>query len=247
MQKVINGISKVTADMLSGIAKSKQSKGLTFEYRSIDDVFNGLAPALAKNGVVFLVDSIDVISKELHGTTKKTSASVKVRFAIRCEDEVVYVEAFGEADDYNGKPLASAASAAYKQAVLQAFCIPTKDLLDDSDKHKEEPPASQKTPPKTPPPPPKVAPQEPPKAPSPPQKYAFEEGETEGLLISIQEHFSEADLAEIDAFFRSAGTRPLVERTPEERAKAIVWLCSPDGIAKFEAHQRFKAEQRGKK
>lgn len=130
---IFRAIAGVIADVGS-VSKDKVNKQQGFKYRSIDDVYDALHPALAKNKV-FIVPQILERTQELVGTTKNgariTQTTCKIRFTFYAEDgssvEAVIV---GEGMDMGDKGTNKAMAIAYKYACFQVFCIPTEDMAD---------------------------------------------------------------------------------------------------------------------
>ncbi len=151
--KIFSAISGVIADC-GFVAKDKVNKQQGFKYRSVDDVFNALHPALSKNKV-FIVPRI--LERECHvvGKTQKGTDMIKVvckiKFTFYAEDGS-FVEAviFGEGLDTGDKATNKAMAVAYKYACFQVFCIPTEEMADpdaeslemDTDNKKESKPVS---------------------------------------------------------------------------------------------------------
>lgn len=124
-------IAKVSAELAhAGISKARKNQQQGYSFRGIDDVYNALAPILAKHGLVVLPR---IISRTL---TERESKSGGVLFNVVVEAEFDFVAAedgskhvartFGEAMDSADKATNKAMSAAYKYAAFQAFCIPTE-------------------------------------------------------------------------------------------------------------------------
>jgi hypothetical protein len=114
----------------TGIAKDRKNAQQGYSFRGIDEVFNALAPLLAKHHLVILPR---ILSREC---VERTSKSGSAQFFVIVEAEFDYVSAadgskhtvrtFGEAQDSADKATNKAMSAAYKYAAFQTFCIPTE-------------------------------------------------------------------------------------------------------------------------
>jgi hypothetical protein len=124
-------IAAVSAELAkTGIAKDRQNEQQRYKFRGIDEVFNALAPLLAKHGLVILPRML------ARGVTERTSKSGTAQFFVVVDAEFDFVSAkdqskhtvrtFGEAQDSADKATNKAMSAAYKYAAFQAFCIPTE-------------------------------------------------------------------------------------------------------------------------
>ena len=139
--KIYAAIAGVIADV-GFVAKDKINKQQGFKYRSVDDVFNALHPALAKNKV-FIVPRILERNCATIGKTQKGADMIKVvckiKFTFFAEDgssvESVIV---GEGLDTGDKATNKAMAAAYKYACFQVFCIPTEELMNDPDGESQE-------------------------------------------------------------------------------------------------------------
>lgn len=134
--KIYASISGVIED-IGYVGKDKINKDQGFKYRSIDDVFNALHPALAKNRV-FIVPTIldrtcDVVYKTKTGKDM-VKVVCKIRFDFFAEDgSSVSAIIVGEGMDMGDKATNKAMAIAYKYACFQVFCIPTEDLMTDPD------------------------------------------------------------------------------------------------------------------
>jgi hypothetical protein len=124
-------IAAVAAEIAQeGISKSRKNQSQGYTFRGIDDVYNALAPVIAKHGLVILPR---IVSREL---TERASAKGGVLFAVVVEAEFDFVSShdgskhtvktYGEAMDSADKATNKAMSAAYKYAAFQTFCIPTE-------------------------------------------------------------------------------------------------------------------------
>lgn len=138
------------ADILSkveAIAKNQNNSTQGFKYRGIDDVYNALNPVLAEYRV-FMTSEIVAKSREERTNSKGTVLAftcLRMRYTFWAEDgSHVWTEVEGEGMDSGDKSSNKAMAVAHKYALLQAFCIPTKDL-DDPDSETHEIAAKQKT------------------------------------------------------------------------------------------------------
>lgn len=130
-------ISAITAELAQGgIPKHHYNLEGDYFYRSIDDVLNRLAPLLAAHRLCVLPRVLERSAVERIGLLDAflNHVTLKVAFDLISVDDASChtVEAFGEALDEGDKATAKAMSAAYKSAMLQAFCIPI--VGDDSDR-----------------------------------------------------------------------------------------------------------------
>ncbi len=136
---VYKAISAVAGELSEqGIKKEiKQGSQVTYAFRGIDAVYNALAPALVKHGLLILPRCTDRTSCE----RVSKSGGALFYITVRAEFDFVSVEdgsthtvvTFGEAMDSGDKATNKAMSIAYKYAAFQAFCIPTEETSADPD------------------------------------------------------------------------------------------------------------------
>ncbi|QLI96500.1 ERF family protein [Providencia rettgeri] len=138
MSEVYKAISNVAKELAeTGIKKGSKNKQQGFMFRGIDAVYNALAPALVKHGLLILPRIIDRTVTER--TTQK--GGVLIYVIVKAEFDFVSVTdgskhtvmTYGEAMDSGDKATNKAMSIAYKYAAFQAFCIPTEETAVDAD------------------------------------------------------------------------------------------------------------------
>lgn len=135
--KAINAVQKELSTV--GITKDRRNmQGNGYNFRGIDDVYNTIAPLLAKHGLCILPR---VLAREcVERVSQKGGAlfyiTVEVEFDfVSAEDGSKHtIKTFGEAMDSGDKATNKAMSAAYKYAAFQAFSIPT-EADNDADAH----------------------------------------------------------------------------------------------------------------
>lgn len=130
--KIYSAIAGVIAD-IGHVAKDKTNIQQHYKFRSVDDVYNALHPALAKNKL-FIVP--DILEREVNTITTKNNTKMfhvicRIRFTFYAEDgSHVSSVIVGEAMDTADKATNKAMAIAYKYACFQVFCIPTEEMLD---------------------------------------------------------------------------------------------------------------------
>lgn len=141
--EVYKAINAVQAELShTGISKDRtNSQGSGYKFRGIDDVYNTIAPLLAKHGLCILPR---MLSRQCEERQSKSGGAL---FYVTVEAEFDFVSAsdgskhtiktFGEAMDSGDKATNKAMSAAYKYAAFQAFAIPTEGD-NDADAHTPE-------------------------------------------------------------------------------------------------------------
>jgi hypothetical protein len=128
---VYDCIVAVSRDIATaGISKSRNNAQQGYKFRGIDDVYNALAPLLAKHGLVILprVLSRSVIERATKngGALFYVTVEAEYQFVSAADGSTHTVKTYGEAMDSADKATNKAMSAAYKYAALQTFCIPTE-------------------------------------------------------------------------------------------------------------------------
>lgn len=124
---VYQAINAVAADLAeSGIPKNQRNEEGDYSYRGIDDVLNALAPLLARHKLCILprVLEREVVRVSPRGADQVVVLRVALDLVSAIDGSSHVVESFGEAFDDSDKGTAKAMSAAYKTAILQAFCVP---------------------------------------------------------------------------------------------------------------------------
>lgn len=142
---VYPAIAAVMAELASsGVSKTQRNQHDGYNFRGIDDVYNALAPVLAKHHLLMLPR---VLNREV---VERTSAKGMALFYVTVEMEFTLVSSedgsahviktYGEAMDRGDKATNKAMSAAFKYAAMQAFCIPTEGDNDaDAETHEVAP------------------------------------------------------------------------------------------------------------
>lgn len=136
-KRVYAAISAITAELArTGVPKSRIHPQDEYAYRGIDDICNRLAPLLGDHRLCILPRVLERHCEERQGSdgSPLLSVSLKVAFdLVSTRDGSSHtVETYGEGLDPGDKATSKALSSAYKQALLQSFCIPVQGS-DDPD------------------------------------------------------------------------------------------------------------------
>jgi hypothetical protein len=136
--RIYSGITAVTAELAElGVPKERTHPVEGYRYRSIDDLLAALAPLLAKHRVCIFPRVLDRQTREKKADGEATACSTVLRVAfdfVSAEDGSRHVaKVVGEALDPTDKGSSKALTAAYKNAVVQTFCIPS-GISDDPEK-----------------------------------------------------------------------------------------------------------------
>lgn len=134
------------ADILSkieAIGKDQNNSQQNFKYRGIDDVYNAINPILAEHRVFMTSRIIEKTRDERQTKSGGVLAftCLRMQYTFWAEDgSSVSTEVEGEGMDSGDKSSNKAMAVAHKYALLQAFCIPTKDIDDpDAETHEVAP------------------------------------------------------------------------------------------------------------
>ena len=137
------GIYKAVAGVIADIGtvgKDKVNKQQGFKYRSVDDVYSVLNPALAKNKIFILPEILDQkreIRTNKNGT-QITWVTLKIKYTLFADDgSFIETVLLGEAMDTGDKAINKAMAIAYKYLCFQVVCIPVEDM-DEPDAERPE-------------------------------------------------------------------------------------------------------------
>jgi hypothetical protein len=129
---------------IGAIGKNKRNPQQNYNFRGIDDVLNNLQPALLK-AKMFVIPRLSEISHEERatkagGTIIYTTVRGEYDFISAEDGSKVTACTYGEGMDTSDKSTNKAMSAALKYAIIQAFAIPTEELVDsENDTHTPAP------------------------------------------------------------------------------------------------------------
>lgn len=139
--KIYSAIPAVIGD-IGAVGKNGTNKDQHYKYRSIDDVYSALNPALAKNGVFINPEVIELERGEARTRNGGTMQSVVVtmRYTVYADDgSYIVATSKGQAMDTSDKAINKAYAFAFKYLCFQLFCIPVEDMIDgDSESPKPE-------------------------------------------------------------------------------------------------------------
>lgn len=132
-------LSAVMADM-SAVGKDRKADQQMggYSFRGIEDVANAVHPILAANGLTLVAETLEHTVAYRQFTSgngrsrERRDALVHVRYSVRgpSGELVILGSWWGEGDAFDDKATNKAYSAAMKLCLLQAFVIPTQDLVD---------------------------------------------------------------------------------------------------------------------
>ena len=136
---IYKAVAGVIAD-IGAVGKDKVNKQQGFKYRSVDDVYSVLNPALAKNKI-FIIPEILEQKREMRTNkngTQITWVTLRIKYTLFADDgSFIETVLLGEAMDTGDKAINKAMAIAYKYLCFQVFCIPVEDM-DDPDAERPE-------------------------------------------------------------------------------------------------------------
>ncbi len=137
---IYEAINKTMAD-IGSIGKNNKNTYDNYQFRGIDDVMNALYPAMVKNKIFVAPEVLDSHREERVGSkgTNMMYSILTIKYTFYTVDgSSVSCVVVGEAMDRSDKSTNKAMSAAFKYACFQTFCIPTKEMMIDSEIDSEE-------------------------------------------------------------------------------------------------------------
>ena len=137
--EVYKAISAIIGEMSEqGIKKAGKNKQQGWSFRGIDDVYNALAPLLAKHELMILPRiknrTVDQQATRNGGNLFYVTVDAEFDFVSAKDGSKHTVATIGEAMDSGDKATNKAMSIALKYAAFQSFFIPTEETTQDPDK-----------------------------------------------------------------------------------------------------------------
>lgn len=145
---VFSKISEVM-EAVGAVEKKGKNAQQGYSFRGIDDMYNALNEHLAKAKIFF---ASEVLGQKREERQTKAGGNLiytvlNIKWTVYAEDgSFITTETIGEAMDSGDKSANKAMSAAYKYALMQIFCIPTKEEKDTEHQTHEVKPAEKPTP-----------------------------------------------------------------------------------------------------
>lgn len=132
-------IPRVMAE-IGSVAKDQKNSQQNYMFRGIEAFYQAAHPALIKHGVFCAPEVLEREAYRFEKTnfdgklTTWLHVTLKVRHRFFCEDgSYIDVVTCGEGLDNSDKATNKAMSGAMKYALIELFCVPTKDI-EDSDR-----------------------------------------------------------------------------------------------------------------
>lgn len=130
MVAILRDLDAITKDKTAGTGN------FSYKFRGIDQIYNAINPLLCKYGVYMTAKVLSKSREErvkADGEKKTVTAFTSLHMLYRfnaSDGTFVETEAEGEGMDSGDKSSNKAMSVAHKYAILQAFCVPTEDIVD---------------------------------------------------------------------------------------------------------------------
>jgi hypothetical protein len=131
-QMIYQLIPKIAGE-IGPIGKDSYNETQHFRYRGIDAIMNALSPLLTKYGVFIVPEVLEQTREDRVNAKGKTViySICKMRFTFFAPDgSGVRAVTVGEGMDLGDKATNKAMAIAFKYALFQVFCIPTKEMQD---------------------------------------------------------------------------------------------------------------------
>lgn len=205
--RIYAAIAAVMAEVgKEGISKDRRNEQQGYKFRGIDDVYNALAPMLAKHDLIVIPRCLsrELVERKNAKGNPLFYVTCQVEFTLVCSLDGSSIQAvtYGEAMDSADKATNKAMSAAYKYMAMQTFCIPTEGDNDaDATTHEVAPAADRRPHPSHPP-----AGQQ--------QTNASQAKKQDVWPRFVEKLRSFTDLDELERWWSSASTQAAVDAMP---------------------------------
>lgn len=136
MEKLIYERMSAVMREVGSIGKDNRNQQQGYAFRGIEDVYAAVYQAMTKHKVFNTCKVLETSSEQVVNSrgTKGYRILNRYEYTFHTTDgSSISTEAIGEAVDYGDKAANKAASISHKYAIIQAFCIPTKDIMPDPD------------------------------------------------------------------------------------------------------------------
>ena len=131
-QKINTALQNVQKHMMENpIALSAENKFQGYKYRGIKEVIQAFSKPLAENNIIVLPQNIKVSTKFLEDG-KNTLTRITGQVRLYCTLDGSYIERSyeGHSKSNQGKDLEAAKSFAFRDALLETFCVPFESVVE---------------------------------------------------------------------------------------------------------------------
>tara|TARA_B100000900_G_scaffold411545_1_gene431436 strand:- start:271 stop:897 length:627 start_codon:yes stop_codon:yes gene_type:complete len=138
--KIYNAMANVQQYMVENpIGKNDENKFQKYKYRGIETVVQAFSKPLKENQIILLPQEVKVSTRYKNEKTSLTRITGSLRFV--CLEDGSYLERSyeGHSESTQGKDLEAAKSFAYRDALLETFCVPFEQVEPETtDEENEE-------------------------------------------------------------------------------------------------------------
>ncbi len=135
-QAIYGALSKVQAYLQENpISKDGKNSFQKYNYRGIDQVYETFSPVLAQNSILTVLlgpngEERPLVSAAAEG--KKSSTTIEGTLRLLSLEDGSYVDTayLGQSTSVQGKDLQAARSFAYRDALIQTFCVPFEGTVE---------------------------------------------------------------------------------------------------------------------
>lgn len=132
---IVGAMHRIMAG-LGSIKKEQKNREQGFQFRGIDQVYNAIHPLMVEYGVYCRPYDTQIVARK-ERTTQRGGVLAFTVVSV-CYDMISAVDGsvqrigpvLGEGMDSGDKSTSKALAIAHKYALLQAFCVPTEDVVD---------------------------------------------------------------------------------------------------------------------
>jgi hypothetical protein len=130
LKQIYKSLQNVQEHMLNNpIAKAGENKFQKYKYRGIDQIIQAFAQPLADNNILTVTQpELKVSTKHLDDKTTITRVAGTLRFISTKDGSYVDRSYVGHSKSNQGKDLEAARSFAYRNALLETFCVPFEQV-----------------------------------------------------------------------------------------------------------------------
>ena len=122
------------------ISKSRKNKFQNYDYRGIEDVVQAFSKPLAENHVILLPQNIDVDTTYLDDAKNSTVTRISGILRFLCTEDGSYLDRSyeGHSKSAQQKCLEAAKSFAFRDALLETFCVPFNQVEPETEADEDD-------------------------------------------------------------------------------------------------------------
>ena len=139
--KINKAMSNIQQYMVENpISKSRKNKFQNYDYRGIEDVVQAFSKPLADNHVILLPQNIDVDTTYLDDAKNSTVTRISGILRFLCTEDGSYLDRSyeGHSKSAQQKCLEAAKSFAFRDALLETFCVPFNQVEPETEADEDD-------------------------------------------------------------------------------------------------------------